>query len=173
MSTIVTSPTSHDAVDHIAAAIDEIVDTYHREIRRQLPRFHLILANVAAHHGLAHCGLQQLAELFLELESLFCAHIGQQEDLLFPLVTGRGDADLADCFIDDGKSIAELFRELRQTDERLKGVFTKIADVTDGYQPPTEACEAYRRVVRGLAELDDRTHAHLTAEGRLMAGHSD
>ena len=162
MSSVTTSPRAIEAT----AVTEHCVATYHADLRRQLPRFDLLIAKLAAQYGLAHFQLQSIAELFVALEAALGEHMEMQEQLLFPrlkrLCKQRQD------FVLHEQRVAELLHELSRLELRIETLFEEISEVTDGYQAPEGACRSYQYVIEALRSLECQTREHFEAEARLI-----
>ncbi len=141
---------------------DYIVETHHGFLRRELPRLHAMSVRVAQVHGGHTPSLIEVSQafegLFLELDS----HMMKEEQVLFPAVSeisrGRREPMPLDA------PIAHMIEEHEETGEAL----TRLRELTNGYQPPAEACNTWRALFAGLADLEEDLHHHIHLENSVL-----
>jgi regulator of cell morphogenesis and NO signaling len=45
---------------------------------------------------------------------------------------------------------------------------TRLRELTNGFNPPPEACNTYRALFAGLAELEDDLHRHIHLQNSVL-----
>jgi len=138
--------------------IDHIVRTFHEPLREELPRLEAMARKVEEVHGTkdperlhaVHASIRSLqAELLL--------HMRKEEEILFPLIRdGRGA--LA------GGPISVMESEHDEAGSLLRQLDT----LTDHYRAPEDACNTWRALWAGLAELERTMHLHIHLENNIL-----
>lgn len=141
---------------------DYIVETHHGFLRRELPRLQTMSARVAHVHG-GHtpslCEIHQVFEgLYAELES----HMMKEEQILFPAVKAMSRGEAVSMPLDG--PIACMLHE----HEDAEAALDKLNKLSNGYQPPADACNTYRALFAGLADLEEDLHRHIHLENAVL-----
>jgi regulator of cell morphogenesis and NO signaling len=139
-----------------------IVETHHDYLRRELPRLHAMAERVAQVHGERMPALVEVLEvfhgLFLELDS----HIRKEEQILFPAIAAASAGEVAPWAFDD--PVARMLEEHDDAGEAL----ARLRELTNGYQPPADACNTWRALFAGLGELETDLHRHIHLENHVL-----
>jgi regulator of cell morphogenesis and NO signaling len=142
--------------------VDYIVDTHHAYLRRELPRLRAMSHRVANVHGGHTPSLIEVFEVFLGLEDELASHMMKEEQVLFPAISSlaRGESRVGSL---DGP-IACMIHEHEDAGAALE----RLRTLTSGYQPPADACNTYRALFAGLAELEEDLHRHIHLENAVL-----
>ncbi|ABG04154.1 protein of unknown function DUF542, ScdA-like protein [Rubrobacter xylanophilus DSM 9941] len=144
--------------------VDHIVRVHHDYLREELPRLGAMVEKVARVHGGSHPELYELCEVFAELRGELEEHTEKEERVLFPacieLASGRRPAALGYV----RALVSSLVSEHVESGEGLRS----IREITRGYRVPEDACNTYRAMLDGLAELERDTHEHVFKENSLL-----
>jgi regulator of cell morphogenesis and NO signaling len=119
---------------------------------------------VARVHGPEHPELVRVAEVFRAFRTEMEQHMAKEEGVLFPLIK-EIEAGLA------GGRAAMVSRPIRVMEaehEQAGAALATMRELTDGYALPAGACNSYRALFAGLAELESETHAHVHLENNLL-----
>ena len=144
------------------ALTDYIVAVHHDFLREELPRLHGMAQRVAHVHG-GHT--PSLREVFVVFEGLLLelgSHIEKEEQILFPAIRAMAQGT-GGVFPLDGP-MACMMQEHADADVALE----KLRALTNGFQPPVEACNTYRALFAGLAELEQDLHRHIFLENEIL-----
>ena len=142
----------------LEALIDHIVGTYHTGLREELPRLSSMLAKVHRVHGEKDPErLAELVHVFDGLQTELTEHMLKEERILFPMIQ-RGEGSQA------GGPIAAMEHEL----ENAGAALLRIRELTDDYTPPEGACNTWRALWAGLAQLELDTHQHIHLENNIL-----
>lgn len=141
--------------------VDYIVETHHAFLRRELPRLHAMARRVASVHGGHTPALIQVYEdfnaLYLELDG----HMIKEEQILFPAIRVMAAGGAAIPL--DGP-IACMLREHEDAGADLD----RLRKLTRDYDPPDDACNTYRALFAGLADLEEDLHRHIHLENQVL-----
>jgi len=138
--------------------IDHILETYHASLREELPRLESMAAKVLRAHGDKEPEmLSELARVVGGLKAELEAHMLKEEQVLFPMIRagqGRMAVDPVSVMEYEHEAAAAALRQLRE--------------LTDGYQVPEAACNTWRALWHGLADLERATHQHVHLENNIL-----
>ena len=141
--------------------IQHIVDKHHAYLRAELPRIHAMSERVAKVHGGHTPTLIEVFEVFCAMEDELQGHMMKEEQILFPaiqaLCTGSKVMPL------DGP-VACMLQEHDDAGQAL----ARMRELTKGFTPPPDACNTYRALFAGLAELEEDLHRHIHLENSVL-----
>ena len=155
LSTLVRSddlPTLQDA----NGLIDHILSRYHEVHRQQLPELIRIARRVEAVHR-EHPGVPLgLADLLEEMESELLDHMAKEEHILFPMLR-EGDP-----------IVTQPIRVMRHEHFSHGEQVEKVASMTNDHTPPSDACNTWRALYAGIAQLTDDLINHIHLENNVL-----
>jgi len=138
--------------------IDHIVATFHEPLREELPRLEAMAAKVLDVHGEKDPPrfrgvLETIRGLRAELEM----HMRKEEEILFPMIAaGRGAMAMGPVSVMEAEH-DEAGRMLR-----------RLGALTDEYTAPEGACNTWRALWAGLADLERAMHVHIHLENNIL-----
>lgn len=139
-----------------------IVSKHHDFLRGELPRLSQMSARVAKVHGEHTPALVEMAEVYEGLFDELWHHLHKEEQILFPAIdaasTGRSKG-----FPLDGP-ISVMLQEHDDAGAALK----RLRELSHGFVPPAEACNTYRALFAGLADLEQDLHTHIHLENAVL-----
>jgi regulator of cell morphogenesis and NO signaling len=141
-----------------AALVEHLVSRYHQPLAEELPRLSRLAVKVReVHRAKDPQRLEALAAAVAALQADLEVHAREQERTLFaPLVAGR-HAEAAAAI----EALASGLTAVATGVERLRVL-------TDHFTAPPEACNAWRALYQGLADLDAKLQRHLHLEKHLL-----
>lgn len=138
--------------------VEHIVNAYHRPLDEELPRLEIMARKVLRVHGdkISEV-LPELLTTLLALQADLKDHMAKEEELLFPaILEGSGTAGTA--------PIEELEDEHAVAGDALR----RLRELTDDYRVPDGACNTWRALWHGLAELESAMHQHIHLENNVL-----
>jgi regulator of cell morphogenesis and NO signaling len=144
------------------ALIDHIVATYPDPLREELPRLETMAARVVQAHGAHASHLPRLEAVVRELAADLSAHMQKEEQVLFPAIRAIEAGNPAPLRI--GNPIHVMEHE----HDRAGALLAELRDVTGGYAAPEWACQTFRALYHGLAELEASMHVHVHLENNVL-----
>ncbi len=146
--------------------IDHIVTTHHAYLREALPRLTYLIDKVVRAHGDRNPALSEVAAVFAALRRPLECHTEEEESVVFPLIQSLAGAEKTSTLLAGlvRSSIETLEREHDQAGAGLE----TLRKLTDGYVPPAGACNTYRAMLDGLAELEADMHRHVHKENSIL-----
>ena len=155
LSTLVRSD-AVPAVQDANALIDHILQRYHEVHRQQLPeliRMARRVESVHREHPLVPVGLADLLE---EMEAELLDHMAKEEHILFPMLR-------------EGDPIAtQPIRVMRHEHFSHGEQVEKLAGMTNDHMPPSDACNTWRALYAGIAQLTDDLINHIHLENNVL-----
>lgn len=148
-----------------------IVDKYHADLRQELPRLGQMAAKVLDAHGAKHPDvLPALAATFREVREELEDHMLKEERVLFPYIE-RLEASAADgreLAASPFGSIQAPIGIMEHEHESVAQALSRLRELTAGYTPPADACNTFRGLYHGLAELESALHEHIHLENNVV-----
>lgn len=146
--------------------VDHIVETHHAYLKEELPRLSFLVDKVANVHGGAHPELIELRGVFEALRAELEEHTAKEERMLFPACKELEGAEETPKFrFGTVKNpIAAMMREHVDAGDGL----SRVRELTREYAVPEGACNTYRAMLDGLAELECDTHYHVFKENSIL-----
>lgn len=160
------APESNPAELPPSELVDYILENHHAYLRSELPRLHAMSERVAHVHGPRNASLVEVFEvfssMFLELDS----HMRKEETILFPTIKAIFSEPPAEAVFSGAieHPVAQMQHEHEETGQALE----RLRELTQGYQPPLDACNTYRALFAGLEELEQDTHRHIHLENSVL-----
>lgn len=172
-----------DAIDWEArgagALADHIEQEHHGYLARELPRLSALTTKVADVHGTREPSLIELRDVYAGFASEMTEHMTKEEKVLFPwiwsLASGGwcgGEGGVCGCAGRAGapgrSGIVNPVRMMMLEHEHSHEALEKMRRLTNGFTPPADACNTYRAMLAGLAELEADTHVHVHKENSIL-----
>lgn len=155
-------PEVNPAVFPPAKLVDHIVNTHHQFLKNELPRVHAMAARVAQVHGPHTPSLVEVYEVYTGMMDELTDHMMKEEQVLFPAIKAMAQGEPAGMALDG--PIACMLHEHDDAGAAL----AKLRELTNGFQPPAEACNTYRALFAGLHEIEEDLHVHIHLENSVL-----
>lgn len=142
-----------------AQLVAHIVGRYHDSLRRVLPFVKAMAAKVRRVHGDHNPRLHALDDAVDELVELLLPHLDDEEQALFPLLTGATP------------NPDEAQRQLTSMTEEhhaVAAVLERIREATEEFSLPEWACTSYRTLFSELEQLEADIFAHVHLENHVL-----
>lgn len=148
-----------------------IVGEYHAGLRGELPRLGQMAAKVLDAHGTKHPDvLPALAVAFRGLRQELEEHMMKEERVLFPYIE-RLEALAASSHglpASPFGSIQAPIDRMEHEHDIAARFLARLRELTGGYAPPADACNTFRGLYHGLAELEKALHEHIHLENNVL-----
>jgi regulator of cell morphogenesis and NO signaling len=145
------------------AIADHIVATYHEPLREELPRLEAMAAKVHRVHGGKAPYLARLDAIVSELSADLRSHMHKEETVLFPAIravaAGSGRAPIP---------ISAPITVMEAEHDHAGALLSELRAITDGYVAPEWACQTFRALYHGLADLEAAMHVHVHLENNVL-----
>jgi regulator of cell morphogenesis and NO signaling len=150
----------------LAELCNHIVETHHAYLRTELPRLTAMLEKVVKAHGEAHPELARLQNVFAALRLELEPHMFKEEQVLFPAIGQLEQAIDRPAF--PFGTVANPIRMMEHEHDDAGAALSQIQTITRGYEVPAGACNTYRALLSGLAELEADMHQHIHKENNIL-----
>lgn len=147
-----------------------IVERYHADLRTELPRLSRMAAKVLDAHGSRHPELADLVLTFGGLREELESHMVKEERVLFPYV------EKLEALATDGQrlsgspfgSIQAPIGMMEHEHDIAARALARLREITNAHTPPEDACNTFRGLYHGLAELEKALHEHIHLENNVV-----
>lgn len=157
-----TEPENNPALLPPVELIKYIVETHHEYLRNELPRILAMSERVSKVHGGHTASLTEVYEIYCEMADELAEHINKEEQILFPAIQSLCERNSTAMPIDGPVAV------MLQEHGDVGGALAQIRDLTNDYTAPPEACNTYRALFAGLAELEEDLHTHIHLENSVL-----
>lgn len=149
---------------------DYIIRRHHSFVRKNIPFLQEGLDRICEVHGTAHPELFRIRELFSESAKDLTMHMQKEEIMLFPYiqqmeVSARSGSPLGKSHFG---SVANPVRMMMAEHENEGRRFDIIADISNSYALPGDACNTYRATISGLKDFEADLHRHIHLENNIL-----
>jgi regulator of cell morphogenesis and NO signaling len=161
---------AHDDADVRSMTLTELVDhievTHHQYLKKELPRLAAMVEKVARVHGDRDVRLAMLKRHYDGMSAELLSHMQKEEQILFPLIRQMDQHGILPANADF--SISMPIAVMESEHETAGRTLSLLHDLMDGYQPPSWACNTYRAMMDGLAELEHDMFQHVHKENNVL-----
>ncbi|MBS0465810.1 MAG: iron-sulfur cluster repair protein YtfE [Proteobacteria bacterium] len=137
--------------------IDHIVARYHEVHRAQLPELVRMARRVEAVHRENPSTPHGLADALYAVEQELLMHMHKEEAVLFPMLRSGGNSFVR-------QPIAMMRHEHNDHGQALE----HLAELTNDITPPPGACNTWRALYTGLAQLREDLINHIHLENNVL-----
>jgi regulator of cell morphogenesis and NO signaling len=154
----------------IERLIQLIVRAHHHYIRRELPGLAEMAQKLAAKHSDRAPELIHVAELVEHLRADLLAHIGKEEQVLFPFIVQMDQDSIIAyppahaCF----RSVSHPIFMMMQEHETANLLIAELRNITTGFEVPEWACATHTGLFTGLRSFEKDLKQHLHLENDLL-----
>ncbi len=163
-----------ESIDYKSWPLDLLIDyiekKHHRYVEEKIPVLRQFLDKLCRVHGERHPELFKINELFTASAGELASHMKKEELILFPFVKKMVNAKLQQSAIQSPQfrtvenPIEMMMHEHDNEGER----FRQIAELTNNYNPPADACNTYRVTFAMLEEFEKDLHLHIHLENNIL-----
>ena len=150
---------------------DYIEKKHHRYVVEKTPVLRQFLDKLCKVHGGRHPELFKINELFTASTNELLRHMKDEEEIVFPYVREMMQAKSTGApkpptekFFTVEKPIEQMLHEHEAEGDR----FREIAEITNDYTPPADACNTYRVAFQMLEEFEKDLHLHIHLENNIL-----
>ena len=153
-------PTEISAPTDPAALVEHILKRYHEVHRMQLPELIRMAKRVELVHRDRPDVPNGLAQLLERIEAEMLSHMEKEEQILFPI------------FVAGGHPFVNAPIEMMRSEhvEHGKSLDALLA-LTNGATAPQDACNTWRALYAGVAQLNDDLINHIHLENNVLFPH--
>ena len=163
-----------ESIDYKSWPLDLLAEyiekKHHRYVEEKIPVLLQFLNKLCRVHGERHPELFKINELFTASAGELASHMKKEELILFPFVKRMVNATLKNEAIQSPQfgtveNPIEMMMEEHDTEGQR---FREIAELTDNYNPPADACNTYKVTYAMLEEFEKDLHLHIHLENNIL-----
>lgn len=148
--------------------IDHILERYHASLKTELPRLEQMATKVADVHGARYPEMLPLVLNHVRaLGTELLEHMAKEEAVLFPAVRWL-EMERAERPDTSAAGLMAPIRVMEHEHEQAGRILAELREVTREYEAPPDACNTFRGLFHGLAELEGDLHAHINLENNVL-----
>lgn len=170
----ITLSNTENTIDFQSWPIDLLADyiekKHHRYVEEKTQEILPYLDKICRVHGVRHPELLEINKHFKTTAGELAAHMKKEELVLFPFVRKMATVKLENVKLDAPKfgtvqnPIQMMMNEHNSEGER----FRSIAELSNNYTPPLDACNTYRVTFALLKEFEQDLHLHIHLENNIL-----
>lgn len=166
-----TPSTGHDFnswdIDFLA---DYIVNTHHKYVAEANQLIIEYSDKVAKVHGHHYTETVEINHLFHELANELNAHMKKEENILFPFIRAIGKAKKEGTPLSPPPfgTIQNPINMMEMEHTGAGDILRKIAELSNNYTPPADACNTYRALYHSLEEYQNDLFQHIHLENNIL-----
>ena len=150
---------------------DYIENKHHRYVEERIPLLQQYLDKLCKVHGQTHPELFKITELFHQSAGDLTAHMKKEEFILFPYVKkmiAEHENQKAEKSKPHFGTVKNPIKMMMDEHENEGERFEKIAELTQNFTPPADACSTYRVTYALLDEFKTDLHQHIHLENNIL-----
>lgn len=149
---------------------DYIERKHHGYITESIPVLKQYLDKVCSVHGENHPELFTIRDLFDESAGNLTQHMKKEELILFPFIRKMQKAKDAGVTVEQPHfgHVNQPIAMMREEHENEGARFEEIDSVSEGYNPPPDACNTFRVMYHKLYEFEKDLHRHIHLENNIL-----
>ncbi len=150
--------------------VDYIINTHHAYVIRAIPNILAHAQKVASVHGSNHPETIKIAGLFSSISDELESHMMKEEKMLFPYIKKLVDIEKnkLDMFYPPFGTIQNPITVMENEHAGAGIQLDEINTLSNGYQPPEDACTTFRVLYKELKEFEDDLHIHVHLENNIL-----
>lgn len=155
-----TTATQHATLSELC---DHIVEVHHGFLRRELPEIGERIEKVAERHGDTLPEMRVIDARFGELRQDLLAHIGNEEEFLFPFcrsLDAGGQGDLT--------AVAERLRTHESAHDDVLAAIDAIRELAGDYVSARSLCATHAALLESLHALEADLRQHMHEENEIL-----
>lgn len=150
----------------LSALIAHILQKHHAYLRNELPRLAKMVAKVHDVHGERHPELAEVRQTYDGLHVELASHMMKEEQILFPLIEAMESSQSLEAT--HCGSVNNPISMMEHEHDSAGAALARMRSLTGDFAPPEDACNTYRVLLDGLAELEADLHRHIHKENNIL-----
>ncbi|MDN5199750.1 iron-sulfur cluster repair di-iron protein [Fulvivirgaceae bacterium BMA10] len=150
--------------------IDYIIDVHHEYVLDALPLLVDYSQRVASVHGHHYKETIEINKIIFALAEELNAHMGKEETVLFPYIKKLVTAWKNDIKVEVPHfgSVKNPVLVMENEHETAGELLKQIAQLSNNYTLPAEACNTFRALYSILEEFEQDLHQHIHLENNIL-----
>jgi regulator of cell morphogenesis and NO signaling len=142
--------------------VDYIINNHHQFVRKMLPEISFYAEKVARVHGERDPELLDILQNVQLLRGEMLGHLQKEEEELFPQIKELVQLQKK------GSVKAAIVGSLEDEHDKAGELMAKIEELTNGFNPPENACASYRVLFQNLEGFQQDLHKHVHLENNIL-----
>ncbi len=150
--------------------VDYIEKKHHRYVEERSGQLKQFLEKICEVHGKSHPELFKIKDLFLESASDLAVHMKKEELILFPFIRKLVAAEKDTTLFSQPQfgSVQNPIEMMKHEHDTEGDRFRQIAEISNNYQTPLDACNTYKVTFSLLKEFEEDLHLHIHLENNIL-----
>ncbi|MCL5127520.1 iron-sulfur cluster repair di-iron protein [Algibacter sp. L4_22] len=171
---VVLNTSTGQSIDYKSWPLDLLAEyiekKHHRYVEEKIPVLRQFLDKLCKVHGERHPELFKINELFTASAGELSAHLKKEELVLFPFIKKMVKATLDKSAVQAPHfgTVENPIAMMMEEHDTEGGRFRQIAELTDNYTPPADACNTYKVTYAMLEEFEKDLHLHIHLENNIL-----
>ncbi|WP_435357741.1 iron-sulfur cluster repair di-iron protein [Emticicia sp. SJ17W-69] len=150
--------------------VDYIYNVHHKYLYENLPEINRIVSKVVNKHKEKYGYLNELFELYTELEADLLEHLPKEENILFPytknlILNKKANTIPSRPFFG---TINNPLMVMNDEHNRAGEILHRLRAITKDYTPPADACNSQLMMLDMLKDLDANLIQHIHLENNIL-----
>jgi len=147
-----------------------IQNIHHSYVEDSIPILFQYTNKVAEVHSQTNPELIKIQELFAEVAGELTQHLKKEELILFPFIHKMEKASKNNIKIQRPHfgSVESPIAMMEEEHETAGDIFKEIAQLTNNYTLPPNACNTYKALYHKLEEFENDLHLHIHLENNIL-----
>lgn len=155
---------------NLSFLVDHIVYVHHKYVEQSIPlllEYALKVANVHGHH---YKEVVEINELVIEVSKELIIHMKREELILFPFIKQLviSNENNSKPTLPNFGTVNNPISMMENEHEKAGDIFKRIAQLSNNYTPPEEACNTFRALYSKLEEFEQDLHHHIHLENNIL-----
>lgn len=150
--------------------IDYIINNHHNYVKRSVSTIENHLEKVINAHGIRHPEVIKIKTFFDEIKEELFLHMEKEEKMLFPYIksmkTVQGHSMKMNCA--SFGSVSNPIKVMEHEHEEAGKLMAEISSLSNGYTPPSNACNTFIVLYSELKEFEQDLHQHVHLENNIL-----
>ncbi|MDG1900778.1 MAG: iron-sulfur cluster repair di-iron protein [Bacteroidales bacterium] len=150
--------------------IDHIVNIHHTYVEENIPILLQYVNKVVKVHGHHYNELLRINELVEIVVKELTAHMKKEELILFPYIKQQVKAlkEGVKAPTPHFGAVTSTISMMLDEHETAGDIFKEIANLSNNFTPPEEACNTFRALYSKLEEFEQDLHKHIHLENNIL-----
>ncbi len=147
-----------------------IINKHHKYVIENIPIISEYADKVAKVHGHYYTETIEINKLFEQVSDELTKHMCKEEHILFPYIDELSNAKKNNTTVNTPPfgTIQNPINMMEAEHEDAGKIENSIAQLSNDYTPPEEACNTYRVLYAKLKEFEDDLHQHIHLENNIL-----
>ncbi len=147
-----------------------IINKHHKYVMENIPLITEYSEKVAKVHGHYYTETVKINELFKFMTNDLSKHMCKEENVLFPFIEELAQAKKNDSAVAPPPfgTIQNPINMMESEHDVAGDVGKKIAELSNNYTPPAEACNTFKVLYAKLKEFEEDLHQHIHLENNIL-----